>query len=442
MQTIKNLSDASEKINLISDSSFMLSPTSHNEQPLEDILDRINDMEGIKRAYWEYIKKLAPLSWGCMYWHHPAKCGWLKEDGLIPEAVKDFPECIHENHELARMVCCQMAVGPAAFCELSPENIVKEGMYPPNFAGSLLILFGTENRAPAFVVLGPKTDGEHYRQDEIAFLQRLAKTAFRAYEKIELTYQLIAADKNITITTVAAGIAHEINNNITPIIGRAELLLNFINSLHDQELAQRLESHLKVIFGQGCKIARITKNLTKLSRPMELEIQIISLEDELRSAVEIMSETAGKIKHFKTDDPSSLYTMNHDFSPSPSLIRGDSQQLQQVFINLIINAAHAIEDKGRGALTVGTKAAEGGKLAAFIKDTGVGMSPETLEKMWKPFFTTKKRGKGTGLGMAIVKNVVEAHGGEIKVETKLGEGTTFELIFNALKVSDIDSMEI
>ncbi len=146
-----------------------------------------------------------------------------------------------------------------------------------------------------------------------------------------------------------------------------------------------------------------------------------------------MAKTAGKIKHFKRDDPTSPYILKLDFTENEPPIRGDAQQLEQVFINLIINAAHAIEAKGRGTLTVGTRLGDNDSVIAFIKDTGIGMNASTMEKMWKPFFTTKKKGKGTGLGMAIVKNVIKAHGAEIQVESKPGAGTEFQLIFPAFR---------
>ena len=407
--------------------------SSPSDNVLEDILDRISDLKGIKKAYWEYLQQIFTLGWGCIYWHYPAQCDWIKEDGISPELTQEFPQSIPEKLEIIRKVCDYTTIGPADFCCLPSEKTVGNDEFPPNLNSSLLILFGTENRTPAFIALGPKTDGELFTEAEIACLKRLARTAFRAYEKVELTNQLIAADKNVTVSTVAAGIAHEINNNITPIIGRAQLLMEVIRKLPDRQLADKMISHAQIIYGQGCKIARITKNLTKLSQPLELEVQILSLEDELLAAVEIMSETAGKIKHFKTDDPDSLFILKLDFASSPTLIRGDSQQLQQIFINLIINAAHAIEEIGRGVLTIGTKVTPDNKIIAVIKDTGTGMSQDTLEKMWKPFFTTKKQGRGTGLGMAIVRNIMEAHGGGIQVESELGKGTVFELYFNPIR---------
>jgi signal transduction histidine kinase len=298
---------------------------------------------------------------------------------------------------------------------------------------ALAFRFGLENRIMAVMILGKKKRKTPYFNYEIESLQRFLKILYRTYEKLELSNQLLAADKNITVSMLAGGIAHEIGNNITPIIGRAELLLNFLKIMPDRELAAKYESQASVIYNQGCKIARMAKNLTKLSRPLKLEVDKLNLEAELRSAVELMAETAGKIKHFKLDDPDAQYILNLNFAPDLPQIRGDSQQLQQVFINLIINAAHAIEDKGRGAMTIGTKLSPDEGVVAFIQDTGCGMSNETMDNMWKPFFTTKKSGKGTGLGMAIVKNVLEAHQAKISVSSKLGEGTIFEIRFEPVK---------
>jgi two-component system NtrC family sensor kinase len=293
--------------------------------------------------------------------------------------------------------------------------------------------FGIESRILAILMLGKKRGRKSYTCSEITLFQRFLRILYRAYEKVELTNQLIAADKNITVSMVAAGIAHEIGNNITPVIGRAELLLNFLKIMPDRELAAKFESQASVIYSQSCKIARMAKNLTKLSRPLKLEVDKLNLEAELKGAVELMSETAGKIKHFMIDNPDAKYKLKLDFTTDLPLVRGDSQQLQQVFINLIINAAHAIEEKGEGTLSIGTKLTADGGVIVFVQDTGIGMSPETIDKMWKPFFTTKKSGKGTGLGMAIVRSVIEAHQAKINVQSELGIGTTFEIRFEAVK---------
>jgi len=344
-----------------------------------------------------------------------------------------MPNEISETHHIIDKLGDCLCVCSSEICVCEYDKIIDSSELPRNFAPALLVLFGTELRAPAFVTIGAKLDSEVYTCEEIDAIRKAVKTAFRAFERIEISHQLVAADKSVTVSEVAGGIAHEINNNITPIIGRAQLLQRLIECIPDKETAAKLLMNADIIYSQSCKIARIAQNLTRLSQPLQVEFKTIDLEKELNQAVEIMSETAGKIKHFKKDDPTSPFILKLDFAPHLPKVRGDTGQLEQVFINLIINAAHAIEEKGHGTLTVGTRSGEENTVIAFVEDTGVGMTPETIEKMWKPFFTTKKKGKGTGLGMAIVKNVIKAHGAEIKVQSQPDIGTKFDLIFKVQK---------
>ncbi len=402
-------------------------------QSFEDILDGVGDFENLFFIFWEYLHNLYDIRWGCVYWDNPLKEKWIRDFCYCDEKTEDLPKEISRIDKILDTLCDKYYICAEGLCEKDVPNRIDSGALPEGFPPSLMVLFGTELRAPAFIVIGEKPEGRLYSVADIDDIRRAVKSVFRIYDRIEITNQLVAADKNVTVSEVAGGIAHEISNNITPIIGRAQLLQKLIEEVKDPETAEKLRFNADIIYSQSCKIARIAQNLTRLSQPMKVEFNVVDLQRELREAVEIMSETAGKIKHFKIDDPSSIYKLEFRFEPDIPRIRGDAQQLEQVFINLIINAAHAIEEKGGGKLVVGAKRGQDNTSVAFIQDDGIGMTPETIEKMWKPFFTTKKKGKGTGLGMAIVKNVIKAHGGEIKVESEPGVGTKFELIFHAVE---------
>lgn len=402
-------------------------------KPFEDILDNISDPETLFTVFWDYLNKAFSVGWGCSYWYNPVQEEWLKKYVHSADDRDDFPKKIAEDHPIIQKLIDNQYLYTSGMCREDAGNRIELSEFPEGFKDSIMVIFGTELNAPALVVLGNKSDASLYDQNDIDGVCKAVKSSFRTYERIEITSQLIAADKNVTVSEVAAGIAHEINNNITPIIGRAQLLQKFLENAGESELNEKVTANVNIIYNQSCKIARIAQNLTRLSQPMKIEFDVVDLKLELNDAVEIMAETAGKIKHFKRDDPTSPYILKLDFTENEPPIRGDAQQLEQVFINLIINAAHAIEAKGRGTLTVGTRLGDNDSVIAFIKDTGIGMNASTMEKMWKPFFTTKKKGKGTGLGMAIVKNVIKAHGAEIQVESKPGAGTEFQLIFPAFR---------
>lgn len=393
-------------------------------------LENERDLSAIVRLFWENFSRIVEPAWGCFYWRRQAERLWTRDFGHPEEELEKLPDSLDEKHPAVTKVCRLKMAGTNDVCKLTNRYQIDTGSFGHD-RGVLLLAFGAESRIPALLALGKSKSGEKYSLSDIFFMHQLIGMCFQVYERAELSIQLLTADKEVTVSMVAAGIAHEINNNITPIIGRAQLMDKHLKKIADENVARELEASVKVIYNQGCKIARIAANLKKLSEPVRLEIQELSMEDELRAAIEIMSETAGKIKHFKTDDPDTPFVLILDFQPNLPPVSGDSQQLQQVFINLIINAAHAIEEKGRGTLTVGARKGQDNNVVAFIEDTGIGMTEETMKKLWEPFYTTKKEGKGTGLGMAIVKNVIEAHRGEIKVESKFGKGTVFELTFKA-----------
>lgn len=246
-------------------------------------------------------------------------------------------------------------------------------------------------------------------------------TALKRLEK-----QYYEEEKRALITQLSGGIAHEISNQLFPIQGRAQLTTMKLQKQYpnlDPEIFQALT----VIEDQVRKIARITDDLRHLSKPAEPKLTEVNLTEVLREAMDVMSTTAGKIKHFKPNDPKAQYQLKSSYHQKELIVEGDSNQLQQMFMNLIINAAHAIEVVKKGTLSVGTELRKDQALA-FIEDTGTGIPDEILDKIFEPYFTTKEEGKGTGLGMPIVKNIVEAHKGKLTLKTKVGKGTRIEII--------------
>ena len=154
-------------------------------------------------------------------------------------------------------------------------------------------------------------------------------------------------------------------------------------------------------------------NLLSLSRPAEPSMKILSIETILEETTQTMV-TCGLLKRLN---------LVRDYTPNLPSVLGDRNQFEQIIRNLEINAAHAMGDEG--TLTIGTRCSKDGQYVEFlIKDTGHGMSQETQEKIFEPFYTTKSDGKGTGLGMHVVKGIVEQHKGYIRIESELDQGTT------------------
>ncbi len=224
--------------------------------------------------------------------------------------------------------------------------------------------------------------------------------------------QLIHSEKLASLGRMAAGVAHEINSPLTGIVTFGHLLLKkFPPGSQERE-------DIEVIIDQANRCSTIIKGLLGFARASAAEKALTNINDVLHSSINIVRNKADffDIK---------LIT---DFDPELLRVKADSSQLQQVFLNLIVNAGDAM--KGKGTLTLTTRnISENDQdfVEVEFKDTGPGISQENLEKLFEPFFTTKPVGKGTGLGLAVSHGIIQDHGGKIAVKTKLNEGSSFRI---------------
>ncbi|NOZ25785.1 MAG: HAMP domain-containing protein [Nitrospirae bacterium] len=223
--------------------------------------------------------------------------------------------------------------------------------------------------------------------------------------------QLIHTEKLASLGRMAAGVAHEINSPLTGIVTFAHLMLKRIPPENKMD-----REDLEVIIEQAERCSKIIKGLLGFSRAIPAERADIDINDTIRHTLEIIQNQA-KFHNVK---------IKTDLSPDLPLIVGDASQLQQVFMNLLINAADAMND--RGEITIATRlVTEEGRefLEIEFTDTGPGIPEEHMGKLFEPFFTTKPVGKGTGLGLAVSHGIVRKHGGHIKVKSAPGKGTSF-----------------
>ena len=240
----------------------------------------------------------------------------------------------------------------------------------------------------------------------------------------KLEQQYFELEKRSLITQLAGGIAHEISNHLFPIQGRAQLMtikLERSGNAPDEEIMKSLQT----IENQVELITRIAENLRNLSKPVNAKFSRTDVNQIMNHAVEIMHSTAGRIKQFSRQ-PDARYKLNIQLADQPLPVRGDSDQLLQAFMNLIINAAHALEEVGKGTLTLESRR-EADTVVVSIADDGPGIPEELRDKIFEPYFTTKGEEKGTGLGLTIVRDIIKAHHGELTFETHTGVGTRFEI---------------
>ena len=223
---------------------------------------------------------------------------------------------------------------------------------------------------------------------------------------------LVQTEKLASLGRMAAGVAHEINNPLTGVVTFAHLLKKRFSP--ESEEAQDLD----IIIEQSDRCSKIIKNLLTFARATPTEKGQVSINDVLSRTI-FMVQNQEKFHHIK---------FNINLEDTQFIIVGDSSQFQQIFLNMFINAADAMG--GRGNITVATRTiTEDNKPHVEIEftDEGTGIKEEDMPKLFEPFFTTKPVGKGTGLGLSVSHGIVKHFGGNIKVKSELGKGTSFSV---------------
>jgi PAS domain S-box-containing protein len=228
--------------------------------------------------------------------------------------------------------------------------------------------------------------------------------------------QLIQTEKMSSIGVLAAGVAHEINNPLTSVAGYAEALLRRFRDHHGLEEDPRLDvfpRYLEVIVREAYHCKGIIDRLLNFSRKSDGSVVAVDINRILRETLEL-------IRHDSRFGNVEIRTHLQEDLPA---IQGDPTGLRQVCLNLLMNAHQAIE--GAGVVEITTTNPRGTEVLVQVRDTGCGIDMEAIDQIWDPFFTTKESGKGLGLGLAITYNIVKYHGGEISVESRVGEGAQF-----------------
>jgi PAS domain S-box-containing protein len=220
--------------------------------------------------------------------------------------------------------------------------------------------------------------------------------------------QLMMTDRLASLGELASGTAHELNNPLTSIIGFSQLLM-------EREVPDDIREDLKLINNEAQRAASVTKNLLTFARKHAPEKQPTQINNIIEDVLKL------RAYEHKADS----IEVVRQFAPDLPEIMVDYFQMQQVFINIIINAEHfMVEGHKRGALTITTKKQNDTVMISFADD-GPGIPPENLRRIFDPFFTTKEAGRGTGLGLSICHGIVTEHGGQIYAKSQSGKGATF-----------------
>ncbi len=247
------------------------------------------------------------------------------------------------------------------------------------------------------------------------------KVKERTQELERIQAQLVRSEKLASLGELVAGIAHEINNPLTGILVFSSLISN------DSRLAPALKSDLNIIIQETERCAVIVKGLLDFSRESVPQKTWTSLNEILDASLALVKNQA----QFQN------ITIVLDYSPDIPAIMADPHQLEQVFINILLNASHAME--AGGTLKIATElCGEHGGVVVRIADTGCGIPEENLSKIFDPFFTTKET-SGTGLGLSVSYGIINSHGGIIEVESTVGVGTTFTIHLPVVPITQEDT---
>ena len=238
-------------------------------------------------------------------------------------------------------------------------------------------------------------------------------TVMEEISESKLGQQLWHGQKLEALGRLATGIAHDFGNLVTVILGYSELLENQFgpgDPRHD--LVVEIQK-------AGEQAERLTRQILSFARPKALTPQVLDVAQVLGSTEKMLRRLIGTNVVLSTSAP-----------PGPGAVKMDRGQLQQIIVNLAINARDAMPSGGTLSIEIApeqTAAAPGNFVALAVRDTGTGMSPAIRARIFEPFFTTKARGKGTGLGLSMVDDIVRQNGGHIEVQTEPGHGSTFTI---------------
>jgi signal transduction histidine kinase len=261
----------------------------------------------------------------------------------------------------------------------------------------------------------PELDEGPFLKEERDLIDTIAKEIVLIVErrkieedKAKLQIQLRHADRLATIGQLAAGVAHELNEPLGNILGFAQLVKK------TPEMPKTIEKDIDKIVIASLHAREVIKKLMLFARQMPPQKVQVNLNKLIEDGLYFLQSRCAK----------EGIELIRSFTPDLPEIIADPSQLNQVLVNLVVNAIQAMPKGGK--LTIRTFAGDG-YVSLVVEDTGIGMNEDVIKQIFTPFFTTKDVGQGTGLGLPVVHGIVTAHGGSIKVESKVGQGSRFEV---------------
>lgn len=285
---------------------------------------------------------------------------------------------------------------------------------------SLFLPLVEDNKPSGLICINRDEEEAYFSEDDLqrarifGSLVNLALRNSSLYRQLQETQgQLIQAEKMSALGQLAGGLAHEINNPLSGILGLTQLVLESTDK-NSQNYADLKEIE-KAVF--RCK--KIIVSLLSFSRQEKTRTEPVSINEVIEETLTLCARQM-ELKHIR---------INRQLAPALPMVSADFQQLMQVFLNMFTNAKDAMPDGGELGIETRLLKTPGGAevIMTSISDTGTGISPDIVDRIFDPFFTTKPVGKGTGLGLSVCSGIIHKHNGTIKAQSEPGKGSTFTI---------------
>jgi signal transduction histidine kinase/CheY-like chemotaxis protein/PAS domain-containing protein len=360
-------------------------------------------------------------------WYHDAhrqeiRCGWLYADGTLhqePGTVlrrADYPSYFAAIESQPTVAATDARHDPrtAEFTDgyLAPLGIGAMLDCAIRVGGNAVGVFCLEH-------VGPPRPWSLEEQDFASAVASFIALSRSIEQRNDLEAQLRHSQKMEAVGMLAGGVAHDFNNLLTAILGFAELLRT------NTRLDPLAHSHVSEIVLAGKRASELTSQLLAFGRKQPRAPRVVGLNALVTDASRMLHRVVGEAISFRVAT-----------APTEVFVRADPNQIEQVLMNLVVNARDALERGGTieirilsrhvdaDAAGTGPRLAEGHWAVLEVEDTGTGIAPELLARVFEPFFTTKGVGEGTGLGLAMVYGLVQQNGGQVELGSIPGKGTT------------------
>ncbi len=267
------------------------------------------------------------------------------------------------------------------------------------------------NDFPAWLIVSPIRDGTRRRVGHVIVVRDLT-------EERRMAEQLRQSEKLAALGELVAGVAHEVNNPLTGISAFAQLLL-------EDDLSGEQRESVSLMKREADRAVSVIRDLLAFARKTGPRSVMVDMNDLVEQTLRLRAygmRSTGVILETSLD-------------PALAPVRGDDRQLQQVLLNLIVNAEHAMASTPVRQLAVTTRN-EGSRVVVEVRDTGTGMTPEVQKRIFEPFFTTKPEGTGTGLGLSVSYGIMQSHAGTLSAQSVVGTGSTFRISLPASIAAD------